>query len=342
MPGMWQAFIIRDIIGRKIAGVRNKTEYAMIISASRRTDIPAFYAEWFINRLKEGFALVPNPYNPKMISRVSLDPAVVDCMVFWTKNPEPLMGRLGELRDYKYYFQYTLNPYGSDAERKLPPLKARIETFKRLSDTIGKEKVIWRYDPLFTNGKYNVGFHKEAFAEIAYELRDHTETCMLGFIDHYYHIRQAVGALDIRPLQPAEIEEMAISFRETISKYPVLLNTCTVKVDLRHLGIPSGLCIDKGLVERIAGYPISARKDKNQRDICNCIESIDIGTYESCLNGCIYCYAIKGNYATAAGNNCRHDPASPLLIGRVGDLAGDAVIKDREMRSLRTGQQTLL
>ena len=274
----------------------------MIISASRRTDIPAFYAPWFFNRLREGYLLVPNPFNPKAVSRISLDPAVVDCIVFWTKNPAPMLPRLRELERYKYYFQFTLNPYGADVENRLPDLSRRIETFKRLSDAIARA------------------------------LRDHTAKCMLGFIDHYRHIRGALGELGVGPLRRDEIEVMAQSFVRTLEPYSVALETCTVKVDLRHLGIPSGMCIDRGLVERIAGYPIAAKKDKNQRQVCNCIESIDVGTYETCLNGCAYCYAIKGNYNTAEYNRRRHDPDSPLMIGRPG---GDDVIRDREMKSLR-------
>ena len=268
----------------------------MIISASRRTDIPAFYSPWFFNRIKEGYVLVPNPFNSKMISKVSLNPAVIDCIVFWTKNPAPMIEKLDKLEDYKYYFQFTLNPYGEKLENNLPSVAKRIDIFKRLSDKIGREKVIWRYDPILTNEEFNVSFHKEAFARIADGLKDHTEKCMLGFIDHYQHIRTAVGQFNIKPLAKEEIEEIAVSFRQTMDAYPTLqLDTCTSKVDLRHLNIPAGLCVDKKLIERITGYPILAKKDKNQRNICNCIESIDIGTYESCLNGCIYCYAIKGN-----------------------------------------------
>lgn len=308
----------------------------MIISASRRTDIPAFYSEWFFNRIKEKYVLVPNPYNPKMISRIELNPDVVDCFVFWTKNPGSMIDRLDGLKDYKYYFQFTLNPYGEEIENHIPSMEKRIEIFKRLSDKIGKEKVVWRYDPLFTNKKYDVSFHKNTFAEIAYKLKEHTGRCMLGFIDHYQHIRSEVGKLEIYPLKKEEIEEMAVSFKQTMDQYPSIeFDTCTKKVDLTHLGIPSGSCVDRKLIETIIGYPISARKDKNQRDICNCIESIDIGTYESCLNGCIYCYAIKGNYNTAEFNSRKHDKNSPMLIGNVKD--GD-IIKDREMKSLIDNQ----
>lgn len=310
----------------------------MIISASRRTDIPAFYSDWFFNRIKERYVLVPNPYNSKMISRISLDPAVVDCIVFWSKNPAPMLEKLDKLKEYNYYFQFTLNPYGPEIENHLPIISKRIDTFKRLSDRIGKEKVIWRYDPVLTNETYTPGFHKEKFAEIAYELKEHTEKCMLGFIDHYQHIRTAVSRFNIQPLLKADIEEMAASFKKTVDTCSIQLDTCTVKVDLTHLGIPGGLCIDNQLVERIAGYPISARKDKNQRDICRCAESIDIGTYESCLNGCIYCYAIKGNYNTVKYNLNKHDKNSPMLVG---ELQEDDIVKERLVKSLRNDQFSL-
>ncbi|MBX9188471.1 DUF1848 domain-containing protein [Bacteroides sp. K03] len=310
----------------------------MIISASRRTDIPAFYSDWFFNRIKERYVLVPNPYNSKMISRISLDPAVVDCIVFWSKNPAPMLEKLDKLKEYNYYFQFTLNPYGPDIENHLPAISKRIDTFKRLSDRIGKEKVIWRYDPVLTNETYTPGFHKEKFAEIAYELKEHTEKCMLGFIDHYQHIRTAVSRFNIQPLLKADIEEMAVSFKKTVDTCSIQLDTCTAKVDLTHLGIPGGLCIDNQLVERIAGYPISARKDKNQRDICRCAESIDIGTYESCLNGCIYCYAIKGNYNTVKYNLNKHDKNSPMLVG---ELQEDDIVKERLVKSLRNDQFSL-
>lgn len=273
-----------------------------------------------------------------MISKVSLHPEVIDCIVFWSKNPAPMLGKLDKLQDYKYYFQFTINPYGDEIENNLPSTAKRIDTFKRLSDKIGKEKVIWRYDPILTNEKYNISFHKEAFARIANELRNHTERCMLGFIDHYRHIRSVTDKFNIKPLTENEIEEMAVSFKNTIDAYPIELDSCTVKVNLNHLGIPGGLCIDNRLIEKITGYPISARKDKNQRNICNCIESIDIGSYESCLNGCIYCYAIKGNYNTAKYNMKRHDKDSPMLTGYP---TSQDIIKERVMKSLRNDQFSL-
>lgn len=249
-----------------------------------------------------------------------------------------MISRLPALQDYRYYFQFTLNPYGNELESHLPSVAKRIETFKRLADLIGKERVVWRYDPILINPKYELSFHKEAFAHLAYELREHTDQCMLGFIDHYRHIRQETRKRGIKPLLPEEIEEIAVSFRKTLVASSIRLNTCTGKVNLSHLGIEAGMCIDRKRIEQLTGYPIVGRKDKNQRPVCNCIESIDIGTYESCLNGCVYCYAIKGNSRTVLDNRKRHDPQSPLLIGHVTE---DEMIRDREMKSLRDDQFSL-
>ena len=299
----------------------------MIISASRRTDIPSFYSTWFFNRVREKHVLVPNPFNPKQISRVKLTPDVVDCIVFWTKNPAPMLDKLNHLKDFKYYFQFTLNAYGKEIATNLPSFGQRIDTFKRLSDLIGKERVIWRYDPILTNETYNTDFHKTTFFKIATQLKNHTEK----FINYYKHIRPSLSSQNIHPLTLEEIREMAYSFRQSISSTSIQLNTCTRKVDLSAMGIPAGMCIDRELIERLTGYPISTQKDKNQRDVCRCIESIDIGTYDTCFNGCLYCYANTAEHKPLR-NLQKHTPTSPKLIGQVND---DDIIKDRAMYSLR-------
>lgn len=309
----------------------------MIISASRRTDIPAYFSEWFFKRIKAGYVLVPNPFHTKMISKISLRPEVVDCIVFWTKNPAPMLGRLEELQDYPYYFQFILNAYGKEMEANLPVLEKRIVTFKKLSDRIGREKVIWRYDPIFTNEKYDVSFHREVFEMIASQLKDYTERCMLGFLDHYPHIRNVVKKFHIDPLRRGEIEEMASSFLKAATSASIHLTTCTVKVNLSQLGIPAGMCIDKALVERLAGYPISAEKDKNQREVCRCMQSIDIGTYNTCLNGCIYCYAVKTS-GNLRDNLRLHDKNSPKLLGK---LRPDDIVKERKVYRLRDDRLSL-
>lgn len=307
----------------------------MIVSASRRTDIPAFYSDWFLNRIKAGFLIAPNPYNPKMLGRIPLTPDVVDCMVFWTKNPRPMLEKLDALEGFKYYFQYTINPYERDIEGNLPPLEKRLETFIELSEKIGREKVIWRYDPILVNKKYGVQFHKEAFARIIEALGGHAELCMLGFIDHYRHTIAKMRRLEIPKLRMEDIFDMGASFLESAKNADMRLETCTVKVDLSPLGIKSGMCIDRELVERITGYKICAKKDKNQRDICRCIESVDIGTYDTCLHRCAYCYANTSEHETIGRNVRAHDKTSPMLLGNVG---ANCEIKEREMRSLRDEQ----
>ena len=140
----------------------------MIISASRRTDIPAFYSEWFLNRIKEGFLDVRNPMNNRQVSRLPLSPELVDCIVFWTKNPIPMLPKLDGLRKYCYYFQFTLTGYGRDIETNLPDKrKELIPAFQELSDRIGPERVIWRYDPILVSDRYSAAYHIKAIAEIA-------------------------------------------------------------------------------------------------------------------------------------------------------------------------------
>ena len=187
----------------------------MIISASRRTDIPAFYSEWFINRIKEGYVIVRNPMNNKQLLRIILSPDIVDCIVFWTKNPIPMIPRLDELKDYCYYFQFTLTGYGRDIEAHLPDKKkALIPAFQRLSEKIGPEKVIWRYDPILINDRYTMDYHLKAFEEIASSLKGFTEKCVFSFVDTYTRNLKAMQSLGVRDVTDDEMRSMAVRLRD--------------------------------------------------------------------------------------------------------------------------------
>ena len=165
----------------------------MIISASRRTDIPNYYSEWFYNRIKEGFLYVRNPMNFHQVSEIRITPDLVDCIVFWTKNPLPMMDRLEELKAYPYYFQFTLTGYGNDVEINLPDKKTSIiPAFRELAGRIGREKVIWRYDPIFFTGRYTVQYHLKAFRNIAEALSGYTEKCVISFLDIYSKNRKQI------------------------------------------------------------------------------------------------------------------------------------------------------
>ncbi|WP_027399188.1 DUF1848 domain-containing protein [Anaerovorax odorimutans] len=307
----------------------------MIISASRRTDIPAYYTEWFMNRIKEEYVLVRNPMNIHQVSKINLSPDVVDCIVFWTKNPKAMIEQLNNLHEYNYYFQFTLNSYGKDIEASVPSKKAEvIDTFKRLSDKIGAEKIIWRYDPIFINAKYSIEYHIKYFEKLARQLRGYTEKCTISFIDYYSKIMRNIKKLDIH--KPSEIDKWVIA--ENLSKiafeYGLKMDTCAEDMAFEDLGITHAKCIDDKLISRIIKSPISVDKDKNQRLQCGCVKSIDIGLYNTCKNDCKYCYA---NHSTESViNNMRnYNSKAPLLCSELND---QDKITERNMKSLKSNQ----
>lgn len=310
----------------------------MIISASRRTDIPTYYSDWFYNRIKEGYILVRNPMNIHQVSKINLSVDVVDAIVFWTKNPAPMIDRLEEIKDYNYYFQFTLNSYGTDIEANVPNKNDKvIPTFKKLSDKIGKEKVIWRYDPILLNEKYTIDYHIEYFDKLASILSSYTEKCVISFIDSYTKINKALNKNNIKEPSMNEMHTIAKSFSEIARKYNIMLTSCAENIDLSQYCIEHGKCIDDKLIERIAGFSLNVDKDKNQRLECGCVSSIDIGMYNTCKNGCKYCYA---NYSEKQvdSNFIKHNPQSPLLYGKITE---EDKITQRKVLSCRECQMNL-
>ena len=264
----------------------------MIISASRRTDIPAFLSDWFFEKLKQGFVDVPNPINPKQIRRVDLGFENVDCIVFWTKNPAKILSRLTELAEYNFYFQFTLNAYNQIFEPNVPILKERIETFKQLSDLIGPERIKWRYDPIFLCEDINCNGHIEKFNYLAKSLNGFTNECTISFLDSYRKSDKRLKPYTVRQLSEIEIIDLAKSFAEIALNNNIQLYTCAEKIDLSEIGIKHGSCIDKAFVESLTGKLLHIKNDKNQRTECGCYSSVDIGQYRTCGHGCLYCYAM--------------------------------------------------
>jgi DNA repair photolyase len=298
----------------------------MIISASRRTDIPSYYSEWFLNRIKEKSVYVRNPMNMRQISKISLEPDVVDCIVFWTKNPKPLLDKLQLLKEYFYYFQFTLNPYAQEIEPKLPCKNEIIDTFKKLSDKIGLEKVIWRYDPILINKKYSLTYHIDNFGKLFGILNGYTEKVIFSFIDFYKRITNNIKLINANEITTEEKNIIAEKFSQIAKRNNFSIDTCAEDIDLSKYGIAHARCIDDRLIAKITGSNFTAEEDKNQRLECGCVKSADIGEYSSCSNGCIYCYA---NYSQALvkENIKKHNCLSPLLIGDVN--SGD-IIKEKE------------
>jgi len=283
----------------------------MIISASRRTDIPAFYSEWFLNRVKEGFLLVPNPRNPNHLSRVDLSPDKIECIVFWTKNPAPLIPGLDVLdkSGYLYYFEFTLTAYQNDIEKNLPLKKEIIATFKQLSSRLGVDRVDWRFDPIIINEKFDIEWHQKSFLNICKEIHKHTSRCIISFVDPYLHINKNF----IKPKED-DIFKLADSLSQTAKEFDLALFTCSEQIDLSSCGIRHCSCIDKNKIEKLLGYSIDVKKDTGQRKACNCIKSVDIGIYNTCRHGCLYCYATTSE-KTLFKQVKDHDQYSPLLTG---------------------------
>ncbi len=310
----------------------------MILSVSRRTDIPAFYAEWFFQRIREGFLYVRNPMNPRQVSRIGLSPEVVDCIIFWSKNPAPMLERLDELREYPFYFQFTLTGYGRDIEPGLPDKRKEvIGTFQKLSEKVGKERVVWRYDPILVNGRYTIEYHLKAFEEIAGCLKGYTEKVVISFVDFYAKTLRNTKDLYIKSLSREEMREIAEGMAQIAKSCGLVIETCAEQINLQDVGIRHGSCIDKKRIEKIAGCSLSVEKDKNQREACGCCESIDVGAYNTCRNGCRYCYA---NYHEEQVRKCIacYDVDSPLLCGRIEP---EERVTDRKERSFRNPQLSI-
>ena len=310
----------------------------MIISASRRTDIPSCYPEWFVRRLQQGFVYVRSPFDAHRLSKVALTPDVVDCIAFWTKNPLPLMPYLDRLEPYPYFFLFTLTGYGRNVEPGVPDkADVMIPAFQQLADRIGPDRVIWRYDPIFFTDTYTMAYHVRAFRAIAEALRGCTHTCIISFLDRYRSIEKALEEMGAHVEGGRPLREFARQLGQIAADNGIRVRACAEEEDFSDVGIVASSCIDAGMVERLVGERLDVHKDPAQRPLCHCVASIDIGAYSTCTNGCRYCYANRGAQQLRK-NLKRFDPASPVLCDTVRP---DDEIVVRPMRSLRTGQTAL-
>lgn len=298
----------------------------MILSVSRRTDIPAFYGEWFVNRLREGFVCVRNPFNKDMVSRILLSNDLVDCIVFWTKDASNFLQFLPEIDSlgYKYYFQFTITPYGKEIEPNLREKEDIIKTFIELSNKIGKEKVVWRYDPiLFTKGE-DISYHIANFEQMCKQLYSYTNVVVISFLDEY----KKLDKNKYQAPSKKQIETICENFARIAKQYNLKIQTCAEKnID----GIEKGACIDKQLIESICEYQLKVEKDKTQRVDCLCVESVDVGEYDTCPHFCGYCYA-NNNKKIICEKNKNNNKSSQLLVG---ELRKTDKIYDRKVKSLK-------
>lgn len=308
----------------------------MIVSASRRTDIPARYADWFFRRLEEGCVLVRNPMRFHQVSRVLLTKETVDGFVFWTKNPAPMLDRLDMLEGYPYYFQFTLNPYGTDVEPAVPEKgRVLVPVFRELSRRAGRDRVVWRYNPVLFTDRYDLAYHRKYFRKLAELLSGYTDTCEISFINLYAKTVRNTRHLALREGSAEERADLLSHMQADASACGITLRMCAEPELSDALGIEKARCIDAERISRIAGIPMHAPKDRSQRPECGCAVSVDIGAYDTCPHRCAYCYA-NASPQRASENARAHDPCAPLLFGTLGERD---VVRERAMPRLMAGQQ---
>lgn len=294
----------------------------MILNVSGRTDIVAFYSDWFLNRYKEGFLDVRNPFNSNLVSRIYFED--VDLIFFCTKNPEPIINKLNIIKK-PIIFHVTLTPYKEDIEPNVPNKKELIENIKILSNLIGKENLIIRYDPIFLSNRYNLEYHKKMFERVCNSLEGYTEKILISFIDDYKNVRNNKDYLKHQEFTETDYEEIGKSFSKSAHSHKMLVHTCFEDRNLTEFGFDEGECLSHELAYIMTGKKYknwTARKEKK----CNCVQMVDIGVYNSCKHFCKYCYA---NYdeKKVTDNFKNHNPNSSLLIG---DLKDTDTIKIRK------------
>ena len=306
----------------------------MILHTGLRTDIPAFYAPWFANRLKARFVCVRNPYNPGAVTQYSLNPQVVDLIAFCTKNPAPMFPFLELLQPYGQYWFVTITPYGKDIEPNVPAKETVIESFQRLSGIVGTNAIGWRYDPILLTAQYTADWHIAVFETMAAALAGYTHTCVISFLDLYQKVRRNFPEAKTVPV--AERHKIGREFARLGKQYGLTVKACAEGQDLAPLGVDCSGCMTAQTYQTALQCQLQIPKQKPARDQCACLLGNDIGAYDTCAHLCRYCYA-NTDAAAVQRNMRRHDPHSPFLTGsyQPGDVIHQATQKSWKIRQLQ-------
>ena len=282
----------------------------MIISVSRRTDIPRYHFDWFMERVNEGFADVANPFNAAQIKRISLKPGDVKFMVFWTRDPKKILETPGLSEKYRFYVMTTLTGYPKIIEPNAPAKDDVIYTMKALAQRLGKNRVIWRYDPVFLTDLTDSAFHKRNFSELASALAGVTERVIISIYDEYSGAKRRLSAME-REGQLRVLSHSGPQVTELITELARIANDAGINIqscaeDLTGCGVKMGACIDSALINAITGEEQDKGRDRNQRQACLCAQSVDIGVYGTCPAECVYCYArraVNNGVTKVSGNS---------------------------------------
>ena len=295
----------------------------MILSVSERCDIVAFYMDWFCNRLQEGFVDVRNPFYPKQVSRIILDKEHIEAIVFCTKNPEPLSKNMDKI-PYPFILHVTITPYLKDIEPFVPDKKKTIEIVKKISQEIGKDRVIIRYDPIFISPKYNMDYHKKMFTRLCREINGYANRIIISFVDLKRNTLKNRKILNMEPLTKEKIEDLASFMGKVTAKNHLVITTCAENLSLEKFGFQKMPCTPEESIQKLLNNHKKYQHNKT-RENCTCIDMVDIGSYNSCSHFCRYCYA---NYDEnqVLTNKKKHYFTSSLLIGH---LTSEDIIKEK-------------
>lgn len=287
----------------------------MIINTGGRTDTVQYYSEWLLKRFSEGYVLSRNPLFPNKVTRYELTPDKVDCVVFCSKNYKPILPRLREITDkFNTYFHYTITAYGKDIEPGVPDIDESMNTLIQLSEIVGKQRIAWRYDPVLLTENYTINRHFETFERMSEKLSPYIDRCIFSFVEMYKKLETNMPELMM--MSENDMNILAKGLGETAQKYGIFIQTCGTNGDFSRYRIHSSGCMTLDILGGANGVAFKNLKHKGTRQGCHCIESRDIGAYDTCMNGCKYCYANK-NPRKAFENYKLHDPDSPLLLGNV-------------------------
>lgn len=306
----------------------------MIINTGGRTDTVQYYTDWLLRRFAEGYVLVRNPRFPEKVTRYELDPAVVDCVVFCSKNYAPILPRLHEITDrFSTYFFYTITAYGHDMEPGVPDIDASIETLIELERIVGRERIVWRYDPVLLSERYTTEVHRHTFDHMASRLAPHVSRCVFSFVEPYRKLDRNMP--ELLPLMEEERVYMAELLGGVAHEHGLRLQACATREDFSAYGVERAGCVTLEALGAANGVTFRKLAHRGMREGCACMEMRDIGAYSSCPNGCRYCYANADARGAARAFREQHDPASPLMLGHL--RPGDVVTRATQRSYLAAG-----
>ena len=309
----------------------------MIINVGGRTDIVNYYTPWLLNRLEEGYAYSRNPFARENVYKLSLKSEDVDCLLFCSKNYQPILKHIGDIDEkYNILCNYTITAYGKDIEPKVPSINQSIKTLKRLSDIVGVNKILWRYDPILLTEKYTVEKHLETFEYLAEKISPLVYRCIFSFVDMYKKVEENMP--EIIPFTDEDKVKLLKGIGEISKKYNLYTQTCATNENYEKYGIHAAGCTTREILEQAHNVVYKNVKGTGIRENCQCIPSRDIGAYNSCLSECKYCYANRKPDIPKKVIKM-HDEKSPLLLGQLKE--NDRLIETKIISYIEPKQTTL-